>query len=160
MSSSKLCKHTSSNLRWIIETHAHADHISGAHYLRDKVGGKIAIGAYIDQVQGVFKNYSILNLNLRSMVRSLIISSMKMRFNIGELKGKALYVPGHLRPIWLITSAMRFLSATPCLCRRRHRALRLSGWRCPYVVPLYPSPARLPATNSFVHVPRLSAEWS
>lgn len=42
-------------VQWILETHAHADHLSAAHYLRSKLGGKIAIGAAITQVQEVFK---------------------------------------------------------------------------------------------------------
>ena len=42
-------------VQWILETHAHADHLSAAHYLRKKLGGKIAIGAAITQVQDVFK---------------------------------------------------------------------------------------------------------
>ena len=39
---------------WIVETHAHADHFSAAPYLRSKLGGKIAIGAHIPDVQKVF----------------------------------------------------------------------------------------------------------
>lgn len=42
------------NLEWILETHAHADHISAAHYLKSKLGGKIAAGAGIKQVQTTF----------------------------------------------------------------------------------------------------------
>lgn len=40
---------------WILETHAHADHLSSAHYLKDKLGGKTAIGDHIPLVQKVFK---------------------------------------------------------------------------------------------------------
>mgnify|MGYP002360784958 CR=1 FL=1 len=83
-------------LEWIIETHAHADHISGAHYLRDKVGGKIAIGAHIDQVQGVFKK--LFNLEPEFAINGSQFDHLfheDEEFNIGELKGKALYVPGH-----------------------------------------------------------------
>jgi glyoxylase-like metal-dependent hydrolase (beta-lactamase superfamily II) len=40
---------------WILETHAHADHLSGAHYLKEKVGGRIAIGENIRAVQSSFK---------------------------------------------------------------------------------------------------------
>src|SRR5262252_7087842 len=34
-------------VEWILETHAHADHLSGARYLQEKVGGRIAIGENI-----------------------------------------------------------------------------------------------------------------
>ena len=39
---------------WLLETHAHADHLSAAPYLQEQLGGKIAIGAEIRTVQGVF----------------------------------------------------------------------------------------------------------
>jgi len=39
---------------WILETHVHADHLSAAPYLAEKLGGKIAIGANIAAVQKVF----------------------------------------------------------------------------------------------------------
>ena len=39
---------------WILETHAHADHLSAAPYLQEKLGGKLAIGREITTVQGVF----------------------------------------------------------------------------------------------------------
>ena len=42
------------SLDWIIETHVHADHLSAAPYLAEKLGGKIAIGANIAAVQEVF----------------------------------------------------------------------------------------------------------
>ena len=35
---------------WILETHIHADHISAASYLKDKIGGKVAIGSKIKEV--------------------------------------------------------------------------------------------------------------
>jgi glyoxylase-like metal-dependent hydrolase (beta-lactamase superfamily II) len=41
-------------VEWIIETHAHADHLSAAPYLQDKLGGKIGIGEHITIVQDVF----------------------------------------------------------------------------------------------------------
>lgn len=40
---------------WILETHAHADHLTAAPYLKEKLGGKVAIGAHITDVQKVFK---------------------------------------------------------------------------------------------------------
>lgn len=41
-------------LDWLLETHAHADHLSAAHYLHEKTGAPIVIGSQITQVQGVF----------------------------------------------------------------------------------------------------------
>lgn len=41
-------------LEWLIETHVHADHLSGAPYIQEKLGGKIGVGAQITVVQDVF----------------------------------------------------------------------------------------------------------
>lgn len=43
------------SVEWILETHAHADHLSAAHYIKSQVGGKVAIGENITVVQEVFK---------------------------------------------------------------------------------------------------------
>ncbi len=48
-------------VQWLLETHAHADHVSAAPYLQQKLGGTIAIGERIKHVQGVFKKSLILN---------------------------------------------------------------------------------------------------
>ena len=40
---------------WILETHAYADHLSSAHYLKQQMGGKVAIGEHIRDVQRIFK---------------------------------------------------------------------------------------------------------
>ncbi|MEL0028414.1 MAG: MBL fold metallo-hydrolase, partial [Perlucidibaca sp.] len=42
-------------VQWLLETHAHADHLSAAPYLQRQLGGVIAIGEHIRTVQGVFK---------------------------------------------------------------------------------------------------------
>ena len=42
-------------VQWLLETHAHADHLSASYYLQEKLGGKIAIGQDIRTVQGVFQ---------------------------------------------------------------------------------------------------------
>ena len=48
---------------WILETHAHADHLSGARHLQEKVGGRIAIGEHIREVQATFKKLYNLDRN-------------------------------------------------------------------------------------------------
>ena len=82
-------------LEWILETHAHADHLTAAPYIQDKLGGKIAIGDHITTVQGVFKG--VFNLDDvaadGSQFDVLIKEGESVRF--GNLSFKALYVPGH-----------------------------------------------------------------
>ena len=56
-SADRIIEYVNSNslkVTWLIETHAHADHISAAPYLQEKLGGKLAIGAEIVRVQEVF----------------------------------------------------------------------------------------------------------
>jgi glyoxylase-like metal-dependent hydrolase (beta-lactamase superfamily II) len=43
------------NLRWVLETHAHADHLSASQYLKNTLGSKVAIGERIREVQATFK---------------------------------------------------------------------------------------------------------
>ncbi|MBU0829597.1 MAG: MBL fold metallo-hydrolase [Gammaproteobacteria bacterium] len=83
-------------VQWILETHAHADHLSAAHYLRKKLGGKIAIGAAITEVQDVFKGVFNLEPEFRpdgSQFDQLLHDDEE--FRIGALTAKALAVPGH-----------------------------------------------------------------
>lgn len=81
---------------WILETHAHADHLSAAHYLRGKLGGKIAIGAAITQVQATFKRIFNLEPGFQadgSQFDRLLQDGETLA--IGALQVRALSVPGH-----------------------------------------------------------------
>lgn len=81
---------------WILETHAHADHLSAAHYLRRKLGGKIAIGAAITDVQNVFKGIFNLEPEFRSDGHQFDhLLRDGETFAIGALTAEALSVPGH-----------------------------------------------------------------
>jgi glyoxylase-like metal-dependent hydrolase (beta-lactamase superfamily II) len=83
-------------LQWILETHAHADHLSAAPYLRQKAGGKIAIGAAITDVQQVFKGVFNLEPEFRAdghQFDQLLHDGEA--FAIGELPARAMAVPGH-----------------------------------------------------------------
>jgi glyoxylase-like metal-dependent hydrolase (beta-lactamase superfamily II) len=81
---------------WILETHAHADHLSGARYLQQRVGGRIAIGENIRVVQATFKK-------LYNLERSFLPDGSQFdhlfkdgeTFRIGDVEAAAMLVPGH-----------------------------------------------------------------
>ncbi len=83
-------------LQWILETHAHADHLSAAPYIQKKLGGKIAIGSQIPEVQKVFKGLFNLEPEFKvdgSQFDELIIEGRDLQF--GNLSIHPLFVPGH-----------------------------------------------------------------
>jgi glyoxylase-like metal-dependent hydrolase (beta-lactamase superfamily II) len=83
-------------VEWILETHAHADHLSGARYLQERVGGRVAIGENIREVQATFKK-------LYNLERSFLPDGSQFdhlfkdgeTFRIGEVDATAMLVPGH-----------------------------------------------------------------
>ena len=83
-------------VEWILETHAHADHLSAAPYLRRQLGGRIAIGQHIRGVQEGFKK--LFNLEPEFQLDSSQFDHLfenDEEFAIGGLIGKAIHVPGH-----------------------------------------------------------------
>jgi glyoxylase-like metal-dependent hydrolase (beta-lactamase superfamily II) len=83
-------------VQWLLETHAHADHLSASAYLRGKLGGKIGIGAAITSVQSVFRDIYNLEPAFRldgSQFDKLFEADET--FHIGGVEVRALHVPGH-----------------------------------------------------------------
>lgn len=81
---------------WILETHAHADHLSAAQYLKSNLGGKIAIGAGIERVQNTFKTLFNLEPEFRSDGSQFDhLFCDDERFALGEIEARILHVPGH-----------------------------------------------------------------
>lgn len=81
---------------WLIETHAHADHISAAPYLQEKLGGKLAIGREIIRVQDVFGKLFNAGTDFErdgSQFDHLFVDGEV--FKLGELECVSLHVPGH-----------------------------------------------------------------
>jgi len=81
---------------WILETHAHADHLSAAPYLQAAVGGKIAIGNGIRDVQKAFRE--ILNLEPEFPVDGRQFDRLLAdgdEFAIGSLRVRVMATPGH-----------------------------------------------------------------
>lgn len=81
---------------WVLETHAHADHLSAAPFVREQVGGKIAIGEKISAVQEIFKN--VFNLEKQFLVDGSQFDKLFAEgetFNIGDIDAEVIYTPGH-----------------------------------------------------------------
>ncbi|WP_338425983.1 MBL fold metallo-hydrolase [Sphingopyxis kveilinensis] len=96
-------------VEWQIETHAHADHLSAAPYLQEKLGGPIVIGRHIQTVQTVFGE--IFNEDDRfardgSQFDRLMEDGET--FQLGEIEGMVLHTPGHTPAcmVWIIGDAL------------------------------------------------------
>jgi glyoxylase-like metal-dependent hydrolase (beta-lactamase superfamily II) len=81
---------------WILETHVHADHLSAAPYLQERLGGKIGIGENITVVQDVFgKVFNAGTEFQRDGSQFDRLFKEQDRFEIGGMTGSVLHTPGH-----------------------------------------------------------------
>lgn len=83
-------------VEWLLETHAHADHLSAAPYLQAELGGTTAIGAHIIQVQDVFAKLFNVEKGFQTDGRQFehLISDGE-EFQIGAVTVRAMHTPGH-----------------------------------------------------------------
>jgi len=80
---------------WILETHVHADHLSGAPYLQEKLGGTLAIGAQVSVVQDTFRDvFNIDDLSTDGSQFDRLFADGET-FSIGNLEGHVIATPGH-----------------------------------------------------------------
>jgi glyoxylase-like metal-dependent hydrolase (beta-lactamase superfamily II) len=80
---------------WTLETHAHADHLSGSPYVKAKTGAKIGIGEHIKEVQRIFRPvFNATDLKTDGSDFDRLFTDGE-RFNIGDLEAEAVYTPGH-----------------------------------------------------------------
>jgi len=83
-------------LAWILETHVHADHLSAAPYLQEKLGGKIGIGGNITVVQDTFgKVFNEGTEFQRDGSQFDALFEDGDSFHIGQLRGDVMHTPGH-----------------------------------------------------------------
>lgn len=83
-------------LVWLIETHVHADHLSAAPYIQEKLGGKLGIGANITIVQDVFgKVFNAGTEFARDGSQFDHLFEDGDTYQIGSLQGTAMHTPGH-----------------------------------------------------------------
>ena len=82
-------------LQWLLETHAHADHLSGGPWLQQRLGGVLAIGEHISQVQQVFGAvFHVDDLRPGGADFDRLLADGE-RLRIGALGVEVLHVPGH-----------------------------------------------------------------
>lgn len=82
-------------VEWALETHAHADHLSGAPFIKAKTGAKIGIGEHIKDVQRIFRPiFNAIDLATDGSDFDHLFKDGE-RFKIGDLEAEVLYTPGH-----------------------------------------------------------------
>lgn len=89
-------KHNELKLDWVLETHAHADHLSAAPFFKDQLGAKVGIGAHIKQVQGIFKE--VFNLEKEFLPNGAqfdrLFSDGEV-VQVGTMTIRMIHTPGH-----------------------------------------------------------------
>ncbi len=83
-------------VEWIIETHVHADHLSAAPYIQEKLGGKLGIGSHITEVQEIFgKVFNAGTEFQRDGSQFDRLFEDGDTYQVGNLKAFTIYTPGH-----------------------------------------------------------------
>jgi len=102
------------NVDWILETHAHADHLSAAQYLKGKLGGSVAIGQGIKAVQAEFG--ALFNLQAPFAPDGHQFDHLfadDEEFSIGTLSCRVMHTPGHTNDsVTYVVGATAFVGDT------------------------------------------------
>ena len=82
-------------VEWILDTHPHADHLSAAHYMKEKLGAPIAIGEHVRKVQALWKDiYNLPDFPADGSQWDRLFADGEI-FRIGSLDARVIHSPGH-----------------------------------------------------------------
>lgn len=84
------------SVEWLLETHVHADHLSGSAYLQQQIGGRIGIGEHVREVQDVFSR--TFGMDAPFVAEGRVFDRLFAEgeeLHIGNLRAKVMYTPGH-----------------------------------------------------------------
>lgn len=84
-------------VEWHLETHMHADHLSAAAYLKERLGGKVAIGNHIATIQGMYQEvFNVPAVELKEAQAQFDVLWQDFEtFSVGSIKAFTFYAPGH-----------------------------------------------------------------
>lgn len=83
-------------VNYIIETHAHADHLSAAPHIKAELGGKLVIGKHITGVQTIFKEVFNLDAHFKTNASQFdVLTDEDSQLKLGKITITAMHVPGH-----------------------------------------------------------------
>ena len=117
-------------IEWVLETHAHADHLSGAPYIKSKTGARIGIGEHIKDVQRIFRPvFNAEDLRTDGSDFDRLFADGET-FGIGELVVEVLHTPGHTPADLSLQDRRRRVRRRHAVhAGLRHCARRFSGRR-------------------------------
>ena len=143
-------------INWLLETHAHADHLSAANHLRSRTGAKLAIGSGIREVQRVFGSLLQADDVRPDGADFNLLLNDGDRLPLGELEIEVMATPGHTPACvsYKIGDAV-FVGDTLVHARLWDCPMRLSRWVRASAVPFDPAHPVAAAGDAAVPVPRL-----
>ncbi|WP_417690671.1 MBL fold metallo-hydrolase [Pseudidiomarina sp.] len=102
-------------LEWILETHAHADHLSAAPFVKQELGGRIGIGEHIQDVQKIFKE--VFDLEKEFLPNGAQFDHLFTdgeTFSVGAMQFEVMHTPGHTPAdiAYIIDGAKAFVGDT------------------------------------------------